>query len=117
MNTVNLIGRLVRDPESRVTTTQVVTTSFTLAVDRKFKDKSGNKLTDFLSVVCWRTTAEFVVKYAVKGTMVSVVGEIQTRNYDDKDGKKVYVTEVVADEISILAGWKGSDKGGGFFEE
>jgi single-strand DNA-binding protein len=102
MNKAILIGRLTRDPEMRTTPQQVAVATFNLAVDRKFKDKDGNRGVDFLGCVAWRGQAEFIGKYIKKGHKISIVGSIQTRTYDDKDGKKVYVTEIVIDEIESM---------------
>lgn len=101
LNKVILMGRLVRDPELRTTPQGVSVCSFSIAVDRGYARQGEERQADFINIVAWRSTAEFVSKYFVKGQMIAVVGRIQTRNYDDKDGKKVYVTEVVADEISF----------------
>lgn len=101
MNKVILMGRLTRDPELRTTPQGVSVCTFSIAVDRGYVRQGEERQADFINVVAWRSTAEFVSKYFIKGQMIAVVGRIQTRNYDDKDGKKVYVTEVVADEISF----------------
>ncbi len=101
MNKAIIMGRLTRDPEIRTTPTQVPVATFTLAVDRRFKAAGGEKQTDFIPVVAWRNNADFVGKYFRKGSKMIVIGSIQVRNYDDKDGKKVYVTEIVADEIEF----------------
>lgn len=101
MNKAMIMGRLTRDPDIRTTQTQVPVATFTLAVDRRFKNASGEKQADFIPVVAWRQNADFVGKYFKKGSKIIVIGSIQTRTYDDKDGKKVYVTEVVADEIEF----------------
>jgi single-strand DNA-binding protein len=99
MNKVVLMGRLTRDPETRYTQgNNTAVCSFSLAVNRRFKQE-GQPDADFINVVAWAKTAEFVSKYFTKGQQVGVVGRIQTRNYDDKDGKKVFVTEVVAEEV------------------
>lgn len=98
MNKVILMGRMTKDPEMRVTPSGTQVTNFTLAVDRQFKDQNGNKQTDFINCIAFKHTAEFISKYFVKGQLTAVVGTIQTRNYDDKDGKKVYVTEVIVNE-------------------
>jgi single-strand DNA-binding protein len=99
MNKVILMGRLTRDPEVRYTQgNNTAVCSFSLAVNRRFKQE-GQPDADFINVVAWAKTAEFVGKYFAKGQQVAVVGKIQTRNYDDKDGKKVSVTEVVAEEV------------------
>ena len=99
MNKVVLLGRLVRDPETRYTQgNNTAVCSFSLAVNRRFKQE-GQPDADFINVVAWAKTAEFVSKYFTKGQQVAVVGRIQTRNYDDKEGKKIFVTEVVAEEV------------------
>lgn len=101
LNKVILMGRLTRDPELRTTPQGASVCSFSIAVDRGYVRQGEERQADFINIVAWRSTAEFVSKYFVKGQMIAVVGRIQTRNYDDKDGKRVYVTEVVADEISF----------------
>lgn len=99
MNKVVLMGRLTRDPETRYTQgNNTAVCSFSLAVNRRFKQE-GQPDADFINVVAWAKTAEFVSKYFAKGQQVGVIGRIQTRNYDDKEGKKVFVTEVVAEEV------------------
>ena len=99
MNKVILMGRLTRDPEMRFTQgNNTAVCSFSLAVNRRFKQE-GQPEADFINIVAWAKTAEFVGKYFTKGQQVAVVGRIQTRNYDDKEGKKVFVTEVVAEEV------------------
>ena len=102
------MGRLVRDPELRSTPTGANVCTFSIAVDRGYVRKGEERQADFINIVAWRSTAEFVSKYFVKGQMIAVVGRIQTRNYDDKDGKRVYVTEVVADEVSFTESKKDS---------
>ncbi len=98
MNKVILMGRMVRDPEVRYTQgNNTAVCSFSLAVNRRFKQE-GQPDADFINIVAWGKTAEFVSKYFTKGQQVAVIGRIQTRNYDDKEGKKVYVTEVIAEE-------------------
>lgn len=101
MNKCFLIGRLTRDPELRFTQSQVPVATFCIAVDRKFKDQSGERQTDFINIVAWRGTAEFVQKYFQKGSKIVVVGSIQVRSYDDKDGNKRTATEVIADEVEF----------------
>jgi single-strand DNA-binding protein len=101
MNKVVLMGRLTRDPEVRETANNVSVATFTLAVDRRYKDASGERQADFINIVAWRHTAEFIGKYCSKGTKLVIAGSIQTRTYDDKDGKRVYVTEVIADEVEF----------------
>lgn len=97
MNKVVLMGRLTKEPEMRATQSNTAVCSFSLAVNRRFKQE-GQPDADFINVVAWAKTAEFVSKYFTKGQQIGVIGRIQTRNYDDKDGKKVFVTEVVAEE-------------------
>lgn len=100
MNKVILLGRLTRDPETRYTqTTNTQVTSFTLAVNRRFVKQGEERQADFISCVSWNKTAEFVSKYFKKGQQVGVIGRIQTRNYDDEQGIKHYVTEVIAEEV------------------
>lgn len=99
MNKVILMGRLTRDPEVRYTTTNnTLVASFSLAVNRRFARQGEERQADFINIVAWDKTGEFCSKYFKKGQQVGVIGRIQTRNYDDKDGKKVYVTEVIAEE-------------------
>ena len=99
MNKAIIMGRLTKDPEVRTTPSQIPVATFTVAVDRRFKSSDGDRQADFIPVVAWRANAEFAGRYLKKGTKIVVVGSIQTRTYDDKDGKRVYVTEIVADEI------------------
>lgn len=99
MNKVVLMGRLTRDPEVRYTSTNnTLVASFSLAVNRRFARQGEERQADFINIVAWDKTGEFCSKYFKKGQQVGVIGRIQTRNYDDKDGKKVYVTEVIAEE-------------------
>lgn len=99
MNKTILIGRLTKNPETRYTqANNIQVTSFTLAVNRRFA-KEGEQQADFINVVSWNKTAEFVSKYFKKGQQVAIVGRIQTRNYDDNNGVKHYVTEVIAEEV------------------
>lgn len=105
MNKVNLIGRLTRDVELRTTQGGVSVSSFTLAVNRRFKNAEGNYDADFINCVAWRQSAEYLSKNYSKGDMVGISGSIQTRNYE-KDGNTVYITEVVADEIHYVGGKK-----------
>ena len=96
-NHVVLIGRLTAEPELKTTNSGTAVCSFSLAVDRQFKDQNGNKQVDFLNVVTWKGTAEFVAKYFHKGSAIGVAGSIQTRPWTDKDGNKRTATEIVAD--------------------
>ena len=99
MNKVILMGRLTRDPEVRYTTTNnTLVATFPLAINRRFSRPGEERQADFLNIVAWDKTGEFCSKYFKKGMQVCVIGRIQTRNYDDKDGKRIYVTEIVAEE-------------------
>ena len=102
MNKVVLIGRLTRDPELRYTSSNVPAASFSLAVNRPFQNQNGVREADFINIVMWRKQAETAKKYLSKGSLIAIEGRIQTRNYDGTDGKKVYVTEVVADNFEFL---------------
>ena len=99
LNKIILMGRLTRDPELRRTGNGTAVTSFSLAVDRDFKSQSGEKETDFIDIVAWRSTAEFVSKYFTKGRMAVVEGRLQIRDWTDKDGGKRRSAEVVADNV------------------
>jgi len=101
MNKSIIMGRLCKDPDIRTTQSQTLVATFTLAVDRRFKNANGEKQADFIPVVAWKKQAEFIRDYVKKGAKIIVIGSIQTRIYDDKDGKKVYVTEIVADELEF----------------
>lgn len=102
MNKVVLIGRLTKDPELRYTSSNIPTVTFSLAVNRPFQNQNGVREADFINIVMWRKQAETAKKYLSKGSLIAVDGRIQTRNYDGTDGKKVYVTEVVADNFEFL---------------
>lgn len=103
MNKVILVGRITKDPEVKTTQSQVAVCSFTLAVDRKFKTPTGERQSDFLSCVAWRQQAEFLGKYFKKGSRLAIVGSLQSRSYEDTNTKKkVYVTEVIVDEIEFV---------------
>lgn len=98
MNKIILMGRLTKEPEVRYTqTNNTLVCTFTLAVNRKHKQE-GQPNADFINIVAWSKTGEFCSKYFKKGQQVAITGRLQTRNYDDKDGKRVYVTEVLAEE-------------------
>ncbi len=99
LNKIFIMGRLTRDPELRRTQSGTAVTSFSLAVDRDFKSQSGEKETDFIDVVAWRSTAEFVAKYFSKGRMAVVEGRLQIRDWKDKDGNNRRSAEVIADNI------------------
>ena len=101
MNRVELIGRLTRDPELRYTSNNIATTRFSLAVNRPFQGQNGEQGTDFINIVVWRKQAENVKKYCTKGSLVAVEGRIQTGSYE-KDGQRVFTTDVVADSVQFL---------------
>jgi single-strand DNA-binding protein len=101
-NRIILIGRLTRDPELRYVPSGAPVASFTLAVDRPFRDQQGNRETDFIDIVAWRKLAEQVSQYMAKGRMVAVEGRLQIRSYETQDGQKRKVAEVVADGIRFL---------------
>lgn len=107
LNRVILIGRLVRDPELRYTTSGVAVTQFTLACDRPVS-QGKEKEADFIPIVTWRQTAEACANYLKKGRLCAVEGRIQTRNYENNEGRKIYVTEVVADNVRFLEKSEGS---------
>lgn len=102
MNKALLIGRLTRDPELRSTSTGRNVCQFSIAVNRNFTNANGEREADFINCVVWDKQAENLVKYQKRGNQIAVDGRIQTRNYEDKDGKRVYVTEILANNISFL---------------
>ncbi|ULO07578.1 single-stranded DNA-binding protein [Paenibacillus sp. 19GGS1-52] len=102
LNRIILIGRLTRDPELRYTPAGVAVTQFTLAVDRNFTGQNGEREADFIPVVTWRQLAETCANYLRKGRLTAVEGRIQIRNYENNEGKRVYVTEVIADNVRFL---------------
>ncbi len=102
MNKAILMGRLTRDPELRTTSSNISVCTFTLAIDRRFKNANGEKQADFIPVVAWRQQAEFCAKYFHKGSRMLVTGSIQTRNWEDAEGKRRTSTEVIADEIEFV---------------
>lgn len=100
MNKVCLIGRLTKDPETRYTqTNNTMVVNFSLAVNRRFVKENEERQADFINIVAWNKTAEFIEKYFKKGQQVGIVGRIQTRNWDDEQGQKHYATEVIAEEV------------------
>lgn len=111
LNRVVLIGRLTKDPELRYTPAGVAITQFTLAIDRPFSNQqTKEKEADFINIVTWRQLAETCANYLKKGRLTAVEGRLQVRNYDNNEGRKVYVTEVVADNVRFL---ESSKDGGG----
>ncbi|MCO4466106.1 single-strand DNA-binding protein [Streptococcus infantarius subsp. infantarius] len=120
INNVVLVGRMTRDAELRYTPSNQAVATFTLAVNRNFKNQNGEREADFINCVIWRQQAENLANWAKKGTLVGVTGRIQTRNYENQQGQRVYVTEIVADNFQILEsratreGQSGSSYNGGF---
>ena len=102
INTVTLVGRLTKDPELRYTQTGKGVATFTLAVTRPFKNQNGDYEADFINCQTWGKAAENLANYMRKGSKVGVVGRIQTRNYENNQGQKVYVTEVVAEQVTFI---------------
>ena len=102
MNNVNLVGRLTKAPELKQTASNTSVFTGTLAVNRTFKNQNGERETDFINIVAWRQTAEIIAQYCGKGSQIGVTGRIQTRNYENQQGQRVYVTEVVAEHIDLL---------------
>lgn len=112
LNRVVLVGRLTRDPELKYTPNGIAVASITLAVNRPFSNQQGNREADFINVVIWRKQAENVANYLRKGSLAGVDGRLQTRNYENNEGKKVFITEVVADSVQFLE-TKGSNNNSG----
>lgn len=102
INNVVLVGRLTRDVDLRYTSNGTAYASFTLAVERNFKNQNGEKETDFINCAMWRKAAENFANFTHKGSQVGIEGRIQTRNYENQQGQKVYVTEVLAENFSLL---------------
>ncbi|AND78661.1 single-stranded DNA-binding protein [Streptococcus pantholopis] len=102
INNVVLVGRMTRDAELRYTPSNQAVATFTLAVNRNFKNQAGEREADFINIVIWRQAAENLANWAKKGTLLGITGRIQTRNYENQQGQRVYVTEVVADNFQIL---------------
>ena len=115
LNHITLMGRLVADPELRRTQNGTAVTSFTLAVDRDFKNKqTGERETDFVNIVVWRQTAEFVSRYFTKGRMAVVEGRLQIRQYTDKEGNKRTAAEVVAENVYFADSQRRESDGGSY---
>ena len=102
INNVVLVGRMTRDAELRHTPQNQAVATFTLAVNRNFKNQSGEREADFINCVIWNRQAENLANWAKKGALIGITGRIQTRNYDNQQGQRVYVTEVVADNFQLL---------------
>ena len=115
LNCAVIMGRLVADPELRTTPNGISVTSFCVAVDRSFVKAGEERKADFINVVAWRQTADFVTRYFHKGSMIAVQGSIQTRSYEDKNGNKRTAVEIVADNVSFC-GSKSEQGGGNCYE-
>lgn len=115
LNCAVIMGRLVADPELRTTPNGISVTSFCVAVDRSFVKAGEERKADFINVVAWRQTADFVTRYFHKGSMIAVQGSIQTRSYEDKNGNKRTAVEIVADNVSFC-GSKSEQGGGNHYE-
>lgn len=102
MNSTCLVGRLTKDVELRYTPSNVAVATFTLAVNRTFKNENGEREADFINCVMWRQQAENLASLAKKGALIGITGRIQTRSYDNQQGQRVYVTEVVAEQFQLL---------------
>ncbi|MDN6193644.1 MAG: single-stranded DNA-binding protein, partial [Alkalibacterium sp.] len=102
INNVVLVGRLTRDAELRYTGSGIAVASFTVAVERPYTNAQGERETDFINCVAWRKTAEIISNYTRKGSLVGVTGRMQTRNYTNNEGRKVYITEVVCENFQML---------------
>lgn len=113
LNRVVLVGRLTRDPELRYTPNGVAVANFTIAVNRPFSNQQGSRDADFINCVVWRRPAENLANYMKKGSLIGVDGRLQSRSFDGQDGKRVFVTEVVADSVQFLESKGGSAQGGG----
>jgi len=108
MNKIEIIGRLVKDPELRTTASGTPVTSFTLAVNRKFS-KDGDKQADFFNIVAWQKSAEFAYKYFKKGQQIAVVGRLENRSWEDKEGQKRISTEIIAEDFDFADSKKEAD--------
>lgn len=113
MNRVILIGNLTKDPELQYTPNGVAVANFTLAINRKHFNQTGERETDFIRIIAWQKLADLVANHLRKGRQCAVEGRIQTRNYDDKEGRKVYVTEIVAEQVQFLGHKDGKHDSGG----
>lgn len=116
MNKAILMGRLVRDPELRSTASGVSVCTFTIAVDRRFRNANGERQADFIPIVAWRQQADFVNKYFRKGSQILVCGSIQRRSWEDNEGRKRYETEVIADEVEFAEGRRSDSQADSSYE-
>lgn len=111
INNVVLVGRMTRDAELRYTPQNQAVATFSLAVNRNFKNQNGERDADFINCVIWRQQAENLANWAKKGALIGIIGRIQTRNYENQQGQRVYVTEVVADSFQLLEFNKQNNQG------
>ena len=116
INNVVLVGRLTKDPDLRYTSSGSAVATFTLAVNRNFTNQSGEREADFINCVIWRKPAETMANYAKKGTLLGVTGRIQTRNYENQQGQRVFVVEVIADNFQLLESRSESERRQNQFE-
>lgn len=111
LNSVCLVGRMTKDAELRYTPNNQAVATFSLAVNRNFKSQNGEREADFINCVIWRQQAENLANWAKKGALIGITGRIQTRNYENQQGQRVFVTEVVADNFQLLESWKDREAG------
>ncbi|MDR0425699.1 MAG: single-stranded DNA-binding protein [Clostridiales bacterium] len=116
MNKCFFIGNLTRDPEHKTTGTGVSVCNFSVAVNRTYQNANGEREADFINIVAWRGLADNCSKYLTKGSKVCVVGQMQNRSYDDKEGNKRYVTEIIADDVEFITP-KSESGGGGYAQQ
>lgn len=116
MNRVLLVGRLTKDPELRYTPNGIAVATFTLAVNRTFSNQQGEREADFINCVVWRKQAENVANFLKKGSLAGVDGRLQSRSYEGQDGKRVYVTEVVAESVQFLESRTSGERSSGSFQ-
>lgn len=114
INNVVLVGRMTKDAELRYTPSNVAVATFTLAVNRNRKNENGEREADFINVVIWRQAAENLANWAKKGALIGIVGSIQTRNYENQQGQRVYVTEVIANQFHMLESRNQQEQGNSF---
>jgi single-strand DNA-binding protein len=110
INQVTLVGRLTKDPQLRYTSEGRAVLNVTLALNRPYRNENGESTADFVLCTLWNRTAENTAKYCQKGSVLGVTGRLQTRNYENQEGKKVYVTEVIADSVKFLGGKPAEDR-------
>lgn len=117
INNVTLTGRITKDLEKHETGKGTSVVNFSLAVDRRFKGSNGNREADFISIQAWGLTADLLCKYCGKGSLIGIEGQIQTRNYENNQGQRVYVTEVVAENVTFLDSKKSNNQSQGGYQQ